>query len=72
MRYHLRHEDMTDEERAERFRWFTPGQLAASLRRKGLPDRCDDPDALRAGAAVDVAAEARAAREQAAAADPAA
>ena len=65
MRYHLRPEDMTPDEVAVRFRHFTREQLIESVRAQGLPDTCDDPGTLRAAAAVEVAAEARIAREQA-------
>ena len=61
MRYHRRYEDMTDAERAERFKYFTLDELVASIRDRGLPDRCTDPDTLRAAAEIHVAAEAEAA-----------
>ena len=64
---HLRYEDMTPEERGWRFEFFTPEQLEASIRAWGLPDRCTDPDTLRAAAEIEVAAIAarRAARDEA-------
>jgi hypothetical protein len=71
VRFHLRYEDMTAEEKARRFRYFTYEQLVASIAYHGLPDRCDDPDTLRAAAAIEaVGMRERAEREREAASGP--
>ena len=52
MRYHLHDEDMTEQERARRFRYFTREQLERWARAAGPPYACTDPAALRAGARI--------------------
>ncbi len=48
-----------------RSRYFTDEQIQAAIKAWGLPDRCTDPDTLRAGAEIEVAEERRLAAEQA-------
>ena len=59
MRYHFDLDEMTPEEEAERFRYFTRAQFEAAFKASGLPDRCTDPDTLRRAAEHQVAAEER-------------
>jgi hypothetical protein len=59
MRYHFDLDEMTPEEEAERFRYFTRAQFEAAFRASGLPDRCTDPGTLRGAAEIHVAEERR-------------
>lgn len=62
MRYHLRYEDMTEAEKARRYRHFTREQFEAAMHASGLDAAaCTDPGALRAGAEIQAAAEREAA-----------
>jgi hypothetical protein len=71
--YHFRYEDMTEAERARRFRYFTVEQADAAMHAWGLDAAgCTDPDALRAGAAIQAAAEERIAEREADAEPPSA
>jgi hypothetical protein len=47
--------------------YFTDEQIAAAIAAWGLPDRCTDPDTLRAAARVEAAAARRIAAEREAA-----
>jgi hypothetical protein len=58
-------DDLAPEQRARLFRHFTPEQLLASLRARGLDVRCEDPDTLRAAARIVVAYERERAAETA-------
>ena len=55
MRYHLDLDEMTPEEEAGRFRYFTRAQFEAALKASGLPDRCTDPGTLARAAGIHVA-----------------
>ncbi len=64
MPWYSRYEDMTDAEKARRYRHFTREQFIAAMRAWGLDAAgCTDPDALRDGAEIQAAAEREAERD---------
>ena len=66
MRYHWRYEDMTEAERAERFRYFTIELPPGVTTWHDVPGygACTDPDTLRGSAEIQVAMERRIAAER--------